>query len=328
MTARLLGHDTQETAFLDAMAGRRGAHAWLLAGQRGIGKAGFARRAATWLVATGQARSTTLDVAQDHPARQVIDAGAHPEFLWITREVAASKAKKGVNEIGELDLARNVTVEQVRALNARLRNRPAVAERRAVVIDSIDDFERGAANALLKTLEEPPDQTVFLLVTHSPGGLLPTIRSRCRMLRFAPLDAATCAQAVAAARPDLDPEAVEALVTAGDGSPGRALGFAEAQGAAAIEQRLRKIAARGDADNRERSALARQFAQASGRSSFDMMVAQAIAIAGEHARAGRVAIAIGARERILRAGAQAVRNSEDLGSAAFAIGTGLASLAR
>lgn len=329
----LIGQEQQEADFIEAHTGGRMAHAWLLTGPRGVGKAGFARRAATWLIAHGadtEVPSASLDVDIDHPALHLIDGGAHPEFFWLKRDVAPSKAKKATDgEVAEEDLARNITVDQVRSLIGRMRNKPAVAENRAVIIDSIDDLERGAANALLKTLEEPPGTTVFFLVSHNPGRLLPTIRSRCRSLRFAPLAVDAMMRAVASAKPDLDSNAVAALVRMGEGSPGKALTYSGLEGIADIEQRLRAIASGGDRDNRLRAELARQFGLAAAKPKFDVMLAQAIAIAAEAAHGGGEAgsAALAVRERILSAGSAAVRNSEDLATVAFAIGNSLATLA-
>ena len=332
MTA-LIGHESQEVDFIEAQSGGRMAHAWLLTGPRGVGKAGFARRAATWLIAHGadpQPPATSLDIDNDHPAQHLIDSGAHPEFLWLKRDVAPSKAKKIADgDATQEDLARNITVDQVRSLIGRMRNKPAVAEHRAVIVDSIDDLERGAANALLKTLEEPPANTVFFLVSHNPGRLLPTIRSRCRTLRFAPLDTAAMSRALANARSYLHGDALTALARLGEGSPGKALTYAGLDGIAEIDQRLRAIASGGDRDNRLRAELARQFRLAAAKPKFDVMLAQAIAIAAEAAHGGGEAgsAALAVRERILSSGSAAVRNSEDLATVAFAIGNSLASLA-
>ena len=329
----LIGQQAQERDFIDAQTGARGAHAWLLTGPKGIGKAGFARRAACWLIAHGEApanHSESLDVAAAHPAMPLIEHGAHPEYLWLKRDIAPSKVKKAdADNPAEEDLARNITVDQVRALIGRMRNKPAVAARRAVVIDSIDDLERGAANALLKTLEEPPEHTVFFLVSHNPGRLLPTIRSRCRSLRFAPLDNADMQRALAAARPGLDAPAVVALSKLGEGSPGRALAYAAIDGIDAIDQQLRAIASSGDRDNRLRTALARQFGLAAAKPKFDVMLAQALALTAEAAHSGGQPgqAALAARARILDIGGPAVRNSEDLATVAFAIGSSLAGLA-
>src|SRR3546814_17525916 len=91
------------------------------------------------------------------------------------------------------------------------------------MIDAAEELERGAANALLKNLEEPPAGTLFLLVSHAPGRLLPTIRSRCRMLRFSPLRDDEMETVLRAELPDADIHAIAALLAAGEGSPVRAL---------------------------------------------------------------------------------------------------------
>lgn len=330
---RLIGQDTQEMEFLEACAGSRMAHAWLLTGPKGIGKAGFAERAARWLIANGEnpgTRCKSLDVPPDHPSTPLIDHGAHPEYLWLKRDIAPSKLKKAdADNPAEEDLARNITIDQVRHLIGRMRNKPAVAARRAVVVDSIDDLERGAANALLKTLEEPPEHSIFLLVSHNPGRLLPTIRSRCRALRFAPLDRPSMERALVAARPSLDGPTLQALLTLGEGSPGRALAYAAIDGIEAIDDQLRAIAESGDRDNRLRTAFARQFGLAASRPKFEVMLAQALAVTAKVAHGGGEAgqVALAARARILEVGGPAVRNSEDLATAAFAIGSSLAGLA-
>src|SRR3546814_5332966 len=98
------------------------------------------------------------------------------------------------------DLAAGITIDQVRALQSLLQSTSALSQWRAIVVDAIDDLARPAANALLKSLEEPPPSTLFLLVSHAPGRLLPTIRSRCRMMRFHPLDPEDVGRAIAAER--------------------------------------------------------------------------------------------------------------------------------
>ena len=124
------------------------------------------------------------------------------------------------------DLARSITIAQVRTLQPLFATTPSMSARRVVVIDAIDDLERGGANALLKNLEEPPAGTIFLLVSHAPGRLLPTIRSRCRLLRFEALADDEVASAIRALPPDADDEEIAALVRASDGAPGRALRYA------------------------------------------------------------------------------------------------------
>src|SRR3546814_14981030 len=100
-----------------------------------------------------------------------------------------------------------------------------MSPRRAVIIDSVDDLERGGANALLKNLEEPPPNSLFLLVSHAPERLLPTIRSRCRQLRLTTLDDAAMTSALKAALPDADEAEIASLRKVGEGSPGRAIAY-------------------------------------------------------------------------------------------------------
>ena len=110
-----------------------------------------------------------------------------------------------------------------------------------MVIDAVDDLERAGANALLKSLEEPPPQTVFLLVSHAPERLLPTIRSRCRLLRLAPLGRTDMEAALGAALPDADAAEIAALAAAGEGSPGRAMAF-RGLDVPGLDQAMRAIA--------------------------------------------------------------------------------------
>ena len=205
---KLYGLEPQIAAFRAAMAGERMHHAWLLAGPRGVGKGSFADHAARLL----------LDASE--PASQgasLIEAGSHPDFRLLER---LPNEKTG-------NLARNITVDQVRLLRALFATGTAISDRRVVIIDSIDDMERGAANALLKSLEEPPASTIFLLVSHQPGRLLPTIRSRCRTLMFAPLSDAAMTSVLADQLPDLDPAKRAQLIMAANGSPATAMAYAD-----------------------------------------------------------------------------------------------------
>src|SRR3712207_4232904 len=113
------------------------------------------------------------------------------------------------------ELARSITVDQVRGLQRLFATTPSLSPWRVVVIDAIDDLERPAANALLKNLEEPPANSLFLLVSHAPERLLPTIRSRCRQLRFSALQPDAMAAALGGAIEDPEPGEIDALVQVG-----------------------------------------------------------------------------------------------------------------
>lgn len=318
---------------IDALASGRMPHAWLLAGPEGIGKAGFARRAATFLIADGDWRAQkgaeTLSVDPDEQVARLVANEAHPEFLWLKREVPEAKRPKDGTPGKDEDIARNITIGQVRSLLNRLRVRPGNARWRAVVIDSIDDMERSAANALLKTLEEPPAQTIFFLVSHQPGRLLPTIRSRCRVLRFSPLDDAEMRVVLQARLSDAGAEDIEALLRVGRGSPGRAMMFGALR-LADVDARLRAIAETGDRDNRLRVELAKTLSGASEKRRFEAMLAQATALSAELARSAqgeRLERVLAAREQIVDIASLAVGWSEDPSTVSFVIGNALAGIA-
>ena len=248
----LIGQEAAIEAFQDALQSGRIHHAWLLAGPRGVGKARFAETAATRLLAEAAGPHIALPrlaTPQDHSTVRLIAAGSHPDFRRLER---AFREKTN-------DRARNITVDQVRSLQTLFATTPSFSDRRAVIIDAADDMERGAANALLKNLEEPPAGTMFFLVSHAPGRLLPTIRSRCRVLRFGLLDDIATAEVLHAEIPDAEEDEIAALVRAGEGSPGRALRFAGLD-IAALDRAIGDLIREGDPGNGRSSALARSLA--------------------------------------------------------------------
>src|SRR3546814_10904744 len=125
----------------------------------------------------------------------------------------------------------------------------SLGEWRVIVVDAVDDLEADGANALLKTLEEPPAKTLFLLVSHSPGRLLPTIRSRCRILRFQPVARDAMTTWLHELRPMIVMDEVRAIVAASGGVPGKALALIDSD-VAVMEKKLLAIATSGDPENR------------------------------------------------------------------------------
>lgn len=201
------GHEDAWRQWREALAGERMHHAWLLAGRKGLGKATFAQAAARALVGAGQ------------------EGGHHPDIVTLTHEPKDEKEEKKCAEGKPFELARNIRIAQIRAMQQRLTTRPTLGERRAIIIDPADDLETSAANALLKSLEEPPVGTFFLLVAHRPSRLLPTIRSRCRLLRFAPLGNDALDLVLRELAPQATGDTRRAAVLAASGSPGAALDF-------------------------------------------------------------------------------------------------------
>jgi len=217
----LIGHESAEAAFLAAFNSGRLPHAWLIAGPRGIGKATLAFRCARFLLAqapTGglfgaAAPATSLAIAPEHPAFRLAASGAHPDLLTVER-AWDPKRKKFRSEI---------VVDDTRAIASFLHLTPSQGAWRVVVVDGADDMNRNAANALLKVLEEPPPRAILLLTSESPGRLLPTVRSRCRMLHLQPLPKPAVLAAIARLLPELAPNDAEELALLANGSIGRAL---------------------------------------------------------------------------------------------------------
>ena len=228
-TNRLYGQEDAERRFLDAWAGGRMHHAWLIRGPAGVGKATLAYRIARALIAQPPEGSlfgapeipATLDAPEDCPVRQRIEARSEPR-LFVLRRGADDKSR----------LRTVITVDEVRALRQFLHLSAADGGWRVVIVDPADEMNRNAANALLKFLEEPPAQTVFLLVSHAPAGLLATIRSRCRTLDLRPLGPEDLARALADAGAEIPPGSETALAELSGGSAGQALRLVAGDGLA------------------------------------------------------------------------------------------------
>lgn len=179
----LIGQGRAEAALLEAYRSGRIHHAWILGGPKGIGKATLAFRFARFVLAHPDprapevARAGDLTVAADHPVARRIAAGSHADLLHMRRPWD-EKAKRFKTEL---------PVDVVRDTVGFFGSTAGEGGWRIALVDSADDMNANAANALLKILEEPPPRSLFLVVSHSPGRLLPTIRSRCRRLDLAPL---------------------------------------------------------------------------------------------------------------------------------------------
>lgn len=220
----LLHAEAQEQAFLEALGRGRLHHAWLLTGPEGVGKASFAWRAARYLMGHERDRSYGLmGMSPDDADARLIAAQSHPDLLVLERE----------------EKRRNILVEAVREVGAFFAKAPSRSAYRVCIVDAVDDLNVNSANALLKILEEPPERGILFLISHSPGKLLPTIRSRCRRLSFAPWDD-EAVRAFIEARAEVPPEALERLVVMARGSPGRGLRL-WAEGALEMDELAEKL---------------------------------------------------------------------------------------
>ncbi|MEO1190180.1 MAG: DNA polymerase III subunit delta' [Pseudomonadota bacterium] len=221
----LLGQEAAEARLLAALDSGRLPHAWLFTGPRGIGKATLAYRFARSLLAYPDGRrgldgSLTLEVDAEDPAFRQVAAASHPDLVVLQRSVNEKTGK----------LRSEILVEAVRSAAQSLRRTASAGGWRLLIVDSADDLNRSAANALLKVLEEPPPRTLLLLIAHAPASLLATLRSRCCRLPLAPLSEPLLLRLLAEQMPDLEEADRQLLAGLGDGSIGQALGLQEAGG--------------------------------------------------------------------------------------------------
>jgi DNA polymerase-3 subunit delta' len=316
----IVGQDKAVGQFRTAWDGGTLHHAWLLAGPRGVGKASFARAAATRVLADAAGPRLDLpgvETPGDHAIARLVTAGSHPDLRILER---LENERTG-------NLARNISVDQVRGLGDLFELTPALSPWRAVVIDSADDLEGSAANALLKMLEEPPANCLFLLVAHAPGRLLPTIRSRCRRLEFQRLDDDAMA-AILANRADIAAEKRDRIIAMAAGSAGRALAFAELD-LAPLQDKALGILRGGDPTNARRSELAQELGKkgAGDRyAAFLELVPTIVAREARTASGGRRARALDAYARARELAAIAPRVSLDPAATIFQLGGILASV--
>ena len=249
---------------------------------------------------------------------KLLAAGSHPDFRWLER---LERPTGG--------LARNISVDQIRSLGDLLSVTPSMSPWRAIVIDAVDDLEASAANALLKMLEEPPANTLFFLVSHAPGRLLPTIRSRCRRLDFGRLGDDAMTSLLSRSNPEMNSAEVKRLIEFANGSVGRALNIA-ALDLAPLESEALAILRQGDRDNSRRSKLASALGTKAAGERYaaflelvpGLIAQEAISLGGDQ-RARALDAYAKARETV----ALAPRLSLDPAATVFQIGTILASVA-
>jgi DNA polymerase III subunit delta' len=318
----ILGQDRAVGQFAAAWASRKLHHAWLLAGPRGVGKATFAHAAARRVLVDSVGPPSTLPglaTAEDHPIVRLVEAGSHPDMRWLERLP---------KEKGE-GLARDITIQQIRELGEFMGMTAALSPWRVVVIDSMDELNKEASNALLKMLEEPPRNTLYFLVSHAPGRLLPTIRSRCRRLHFEALDDDAMTSILETQSPGLSAAECKRIVTMSFGSAGRALAFAEL-GLAKLEEAALSILRGGDPTNARRSELASELGKKASAERYAAFLELAPSIIAREARSLRGAPlerALDAYAEVRQLAAVAPRVSLDPAATIFQIAGMLAKVA-
>jgi DNA polymerase-3 subunit delta' len=218
-TTALFGHAKAERTLLDAYRGGRIPHAWLIGGAPGIGKATLAYRMARFVFAHGDPAMSrvqsaeTLELDPMHPVARHVAANTHGGLLTLER----TPNEKGV-------MRTVISVEQTRETIAFFGSTAAVGGWRVCIVDTVDELNPNAANALLKVLEEPPRRSLFFLISRTTARVLPTIQSRCRKLALRPLAVDDVIRATAAAaRIAPDDASLREAAAAAEGSPARAL---------------------------------------------------------------------------------------------------------
>jgi DNA polymerase-3 subunit delta' len=318
----ILGQDKAVEQFASAWATRKLHHAWLLAGPKGVGKSSFAHAAARRVLADAAGPPsdlTGLETDDEHRIVKLIEAGSHPDMRHLERLV---NEKTG-------NLARSISVDQVRGLADLFDLSPAMSDWRVVIIDSVDELEPAGANALLKMLEEPPPNSIFFLVSHAPGRLLPTIRSRCRRLDFQALDDDVMASILEAQTPGVGTAERQRIIAMSFGSAGRALAFAEL-GLAKLEDLAVAILRQGDPTNARRSDLALELGRKASAERYTAFLELAPTLIAREAReldGSRRERALDAYDRARELTTVAPRVSLDPAATVFQLGGILASVA-
>jgi DNA polymerase III subunit delta' len=269
-TPDLFGHGAAEQALLDGLKTAQLHHAWLITGPEGIGKATLAWRFARFALSNAGARADALAAADlavplDSPAVRPVLALSHPDLLLLRRAWNEKTKKHG----------QGIAVDEVRKLKDFVSHTGGVDQWRIVIIDRAEDMAPAAANAVLKTLEEPPKRTVFLIVAGEPGRLLPTIQSRCRRLDLSPLKPGDLAQAVAgplaeAGHTDRAPEDAALYSGLAGGSVRRALTLTAGGGIELYGRLIKLLNTAPDLDAEQLYRFADELAPAAAEAKFAM----------------------------------------------------------
>jgi DNA polymerase-3 subunit delta' len=260
------GMERQGAAFEASLARERLHHAWLLTGPEGLGKASFAYRAARRLLgAKLDPAYGPLGASPDDRICRLIASQSHPDLLMLER------TGEGARKV--------IPVEQARRLPEFFAKAPAMGPYRVAIIDAVDDLNANGANAVLKTLEEPSGQGIVFLISHAPGRLLPTIRSRCRTLAFRPWTD----EAVRDSLNGMDEDDAACIAAMAKGSPGRAAALSQTN-ARELDRMAREIMA-ATLPRAALMSLSESFRGGEGPARFALFIDRLSSAARERAKA-------------------------------------------
>ncbi|MBQ9235861.1 MAG: DNA polymerase III subunit delta' [Alphaproteobacteria bacterium] len=295
--AYLAGHSEAEKFVLEAW--RRGNlhQALLISGAKGIGKATFAYRVARFLLSADETKRdkyTSLEVSAEAKVFKQISSESHPDFKVVERGYIKTDKQKIIkavqsgnymsdDELRELKKSGEIVVDDVRAVNEFLSKSSADGNWRVVLIDSVDEMNRSAANAVLKILEEPPHKTIMLLVSHNPKGLLPTIRSRCAKLELKPLSDSLTASLLRRYRSELSESEIKQICAMAEGSIGKAIVYADGK-AAEFYKRIYDVATGGK--NFRIAPMLKFCAEAASETNYELFKELILKFLTEQAKAG------------------------------------------
>lgn len=258
----LAGHEDIESELLSLFNSGRMPHGIILSGIKGIGKATLAYKLTRFLLKHGaddpnqdglfgeaDDKPTSLEISKDDPVFFKVASGGHPDLLTLERQYDATKNKT----------AESLAVSELRKVEPFLRMTSSNGGWRVVIIDDADTMNRNAQNALLKILEEPPKNTLLILVAHRLGALIPTIRSRTRLISIKPLEGETINELLKRKGYELDSNQTEIISSLSDGSFGKTCKIVEEGG---LENLMTIVSLIGNSDGTAIHALSEQLSRA------------------------------------------------------------------
>jgi DNA polymerase-3 subunit delta' len=257
------GHREGEVAFLDSLKSGRIHHAWLIGGPPGIGKATLAYRVARAVLNNGTTDLATLDVDQDSRTARQIMASSHPGLAVLRRSAGTDKKAASTT----------IPVDAVRRAMGMFNSTSANGGYRICIVDSAEDLTTASANALLKVIEEPPPRSIFLIVSHAPQRVLPTIRSRCRRLLLRPLvanDVSGVVHSLGEPWNSAEPQMLHRAIELGEGSVRRTLEMLDEDVVAHIERVSGLLDQLPRKDDRQILALAESLARKDADDAYEL----------------------------------------------------------